>query len=107
MGWKKNELMEFLRWLAEQRGYRTGDTPSSVSHLDFIRPFLYAYAQRACVGVILCRVFLLVFTQGLMMMSSYALCILSLYTHYFKRTFRRPSWCNQCSTDMGDMSTVM
>lgn len=30
-GLEKNELMEFLWWLAEQRGYRTGDTPSSVS----------------------------------------------------------------------------
>lgn len=47
-GLEKAELMEFLQWLAEQRGYRTEDTPSSISGLNF-RPFVCTNAQTGCV----------------------------------------------------------
>lgn len=47
-GLEKAELMEFLQWLAEQRGYRTEDTPSSISCLNF-RPFVCTNAQTDCV----------------------------------------------------------
>lgn len=49
-GLEKAELMEFLQWLAEQRGYRTEDTPS-ISGLNS-RPFVCTNAQAGFVRAI-------------------------------------------------------